>query len=306
MTTGTSTVNLHPGKYRGVSVTRVECDLDEESLHRFFVGRPAYFATRFAVVEHGDDVCIVRIHTADAQGTSASADQDLFRPIVGVTILAGPRETVLVHAPDVDTGIPSQLAEAARRLAPGHRAVVIHGRYEHISFIIDAQPIRLLVRDVVPPYPAKLVDQVARVLAVREDLPPIEIIPDLIDLADLAAAHPSHHYALPCRGSGFVSSSAEVSYLDEHPVRRDWLLLGCTRSQQIHRQFYGDDADAVTLCPLQRPMGAELVLAKCCLQDDELRSGPNWVSVPWGASLQRVSEALDVVATLGEAAWQPV
>jgi hypothetical protein len=298
------TPNVHPGNYRGVSVTRVDCALDETALRERFVGRSAYFKTRFAVVQSGADVCILRIHTL-ADGDTAD-DTELFVPIVGVTMLAAPGETVLVHAPEVDTAIPTQLACAARDLAPGRRAVVVRGRYEHVSFIIDPQPVRLRVRDVVPPSPAKLVDQVTRVLDVREDLPPIEVVPDVVHLVDLAAAHPAGHYALPCRGSGFESDTADVSFLDEHPERRDWLLIGCTRSQQIHRAFYGDDVESVTLCPLQRPVTSDLVLAKCCLQDDALQWGPNWVSVPWGASLKRVSEALDRIAELSGVAWQPV
>jgi hypothetical protein len=303
VTSGPRTTNVHPATYRGVSVTHVDCALDETALRKHFVGRSAYNKTRFAVVQSGADVCILRIHKLDAADTADGAA--LFVPIVDVTMLATPNETALVHAPEVDTGIPTQLACAARDLAPGRRAVVVHGRYEHVSFIIDPQPVRLRVRDVVPPSPAKLVDQVTRVLDVREDLPPIDVVPDVVDLVDVAAAHPAGHYALPCRGSGFASGVAEVSFLDEHPVRRDWLLLGCTRSQQIHRAFYGDDVESVTLCPLERPVTTDLVLAKCCLQDDELQWGPNWVSVPWGASLKRVSEALDRIAELSEVAWQP-
>ncbi len=303
MTPSARATNLHPGNYRGVSVTRVECPLDETALRDHFVGRSAYFKTRFAVVQNGADVCILRIHKLDA--ADIADDAALFVPIVEVTMLATPDETALVHAPEVDTGVPTQLARAARELAPGRRAVVVHGRYEHVSFLIDPQPVRVRVRDVVPPSPAKLVDQVTRVLDVREDLPPIEVVPDVVDLVDLAADHPAGLYLLPCRGSGFESDVAEVSFLDEHPARRDWLLFGCTRSQQIHRAFYGDDVASVTLCPLERPVTTDLLLAKCCLQDDELQSGRNWVSVPWGASLERVSEALDRIAELSEVAWQP-
>jgi hypothetical protein len=303
VTSGHPTANLHPAKYRGVSVSRVECPLQEAALRDHFVGRSAYVKTRFAVVQNGTDVCILGIEKIDAANTPDG--EALFAPIVDVTMLATPDETALVRAPDVDTAIPTQLARAARDLAPGRRAVVVHGRYEHVSFIIDPQPVRVRVRDVVPPTPAKLVDQVTRVLDVRENLPPIEIVPEVVDLMDLAADHPASHYVLPCRCSGFKPEGAEVSFLDEHPARRDWLLLGCTRSQQIHRAFYGDDVESVTLCPLERPVISDLVLAKCCLQDEQLQSGPNWVSVPWGASLERISEALDRIVELSVVAWQP-
>jgi hypothetical protein len=80
--------------------------------------------------------------------------------------------------------------------------VVVQGRYGHVSFIIDPSPLRITVREVTPPYPAKLVDQVRRVLALSEHLPPIELVPDVIELDDLARSRRSENYLLPCRGGG--------------------------------------------------------------------------------------------------------
>lgn len=293
--------NVYPDKYRGVSVTNVAGPVDLATLRGHFVGRKAYFKTRYAVVsgavatgvEGPAPTAIVRVHTAP------TADEaELFREITGITMLAGAEETVVVHDTQVDTGIPSELARVAREHGGGARGVVVHGRYEHISFIIDALPIRLVVREVVPPEPAKLLDQAARVLAVREDLPPIELVPDVVDLREVAAAHPAPHYLLPCRGSGFEPEGADVHYLDEHPPEGDWLMLGCTRSQQIHGEFYDRDAPQVSFCPRERPVGDLLTLTKCCLQDDEIVQGEGWVSVPWGSSLERVGEALDRLVDL--------
>ena len=127
---------MHPGTYRGVSVTRVDCALDETALREHFVGRSAYFKTRFAVVQSGGaDVCILRIHTLG--GADTADDTELFVPIAGVTMLAAPGETAMVRAPDVDTGIPTQLACAARDLAPGRRAVVVHGRFASATAVFE-------------------------------------------------------------------------------------------------------------------------------------------------------------------------
>lgn len=300
--------NIYPDKYRGVSVTRVDGLLDLDSLRTHFIGRRAYFKTRYAVV-HGrsgantgqvSGTAIVRIHT-EAPPTAPPAtppgqsEEGLFMPIMDVTMLASADDTVVVEDPEIDTGVPSELARAARDQAPGARAVVVHGRYEHVSFIINPEPTQILVREVVPPRPAKLVDQAARIIAVREDLPPIELIPDLVDLRDVAQAHPADHYLLPCRGSGFDTPDADVQFLDEHPPEGDWLMLGCTRSQQIHGEFYDRDAPQVSFCPRERPPADRLTLTKCCLQDDEIVSSDGVVSVPWGSSLERVGEALDVL-----------
>ncbi len=314
-------VNIYPDKYRGVSVTTVGGALDLESLRAYFVGKQAYFKTRYAVVSGTEGgvpaTAIVRIHTAATPSTGAvrgglsgegEGEGELFLPILDVTMLATADETVVVDDPEIDTGVPSELARAARERAPGSRAVVVHGRYEHISFIIDAQPLQVLVREVIPPEPAKLVDQAARVLAVREDLPPIELIPDVVDLREVAAAHPAAHYLLPCRGSGFVPQQSEqgaagnikIEFLDEHPAEGDWLMLGCTRSQQIHGAFYDRDAPQVSFCPLERPASPLLTLTKCCLQDDDIVRGDHSVSVPWGSSLERVSEALEALVALAK------
>jgi hypothetical protein len=231
-----------------------------------------------------------------------------------VSLLAGPDECVLLHRPELDTAVPSLLAEAARD-APGARAVVVQGRYEHVNFIVEPRPLPVVVREVVPPYPAKLADQARRVLEVSEDLAPMALHAQTVDLADLARDHPAEHYLLPCRGGGGEVPGAVVSYLDERPPEADWTLLGCERSRQIHRWFYGRDAPGADTCPLAAvaASGPGAVLTKCCLQQEELAEGTvegpagttRWVSVPWGSSLEHVREALRRLAGREEPAWSP-
>jgi hypothetical protein len=213
-----------------------------------------------------------------------------------------------VDAPEVDTGVPTQLARVARERAPGARCVVVQGRYRHVSFILDPAPIRVRVVEVVPPEPPKLLDQARRVLEVAEDLPPIELEPVLIDLTELAAERRAPRYLLPCRGSGITLEGAEVRFLDERPERQDWVLLGCDRSRELHRWFYREEPDAVDLCPRRaagRLGGATVVLTKCCLLEERLEDEPGAVTVPWGASLDQVREGLGRVAATAEPAWSP-
>jgi len=289
-----------PEQYRAVAVTDVDVPLTEEALWAHLRDRQAYRRTRYVVARRGGQVAVAELDTR--------ADGDLFVDIVGLRLLAGPDETVLVDRPEVDTAVPSQLAAVATEL-PGVRCVVVRGRYQHVSFIVDARPRRVHVLDVAPPWPAKLVDQVERLLDTAESLPPTLCLPQVIDLDDLARAHPADHYLLPCRGSGVSVPGATVSYLDEVPEPAEWTLIGCERSRQIHAHFYPDLAarvPQVDFCPAARaaaqPLPAgEARLTKCCLLETHVETRGDTVVVPWGASLEQVAEGL---ATAGELAEQ--
>ena len=78
-----------------------------------------------------------------------------------------------------------------------------------MSFIVDPRPVRIVVRDVVPPEPAKLADQARRVVEVLDDLAPVELVPQPVHLAELAGRRPAEHYLLPCRGSGGEGAGRE-------------------------------------------------------------------------------------------------
>ncbi|MGH8824994.1 MAG: DUF7714 family protein [Jiangellaceae bacterium] len=293
--------NLVPVAYRGVAVTEVTCDLDEESLAAHFVGLEAYRRTRFIVVRKGQSTAIVAVE----KNRRADGEDPLFAPITAVTLLVGPDDCSFVVRPDLDTAVPSALGRAALEDAPDKRGVVVQGGYGHINFIVDPAPLRLTVREVVPPHPAKLYDQARRLLHVAEHLPPIELVPEVVDLTDLAQSRPSQAYLLPCRGGGVTVDGASTSYLDERPERRSWTLVGCERSQQIHHWFYGERADQVDICPRKAGPTEGAVLTKCCLFEREVVTEPDQVVVPWGASLAQISEALTVIAGAWEPSWAP-
>jgi hypothetical protein len=289
--------NFVPGAYRGVAVTSFDGGLDEESLRRHFVGRDAYRRTRFIVVRNGSQTAVAAVQKA--------SEAPLFSPITGPQLLVGPADCAYLEDPEVDTAIPTALAQAAATGAPDKRGVVVQGRYGHVSFIIDPAPLRITVREVTPPYPAKLLDQVRRVLAVSEHLPPIELVPDVVELEDLARSRSSDSYLLPCRGGGVVVEGATTDYLDQRPDRRGWTLIGCERSQQIHEWFYGERAPQVDICPRKRTGGTGAILAKCCLLEADNEVDDGRVVVPWGASLTQISEAMQSLVDRWEPTWAP-
>jgi hypothetical protein len=292
------TVNLVPSQYRNVSVADVPVILDEESLRAHLLGRPVYRRTRYLVACHGEASAVVEV--------SKESEQPLFSAVTAVSVIARPDETTVIDAPDTDTAVPTQLARVAAQQAPGTRCVIVRGRYGHVNFILDPAPIRIRVVEVVPPWPPKLADQLNRVLDLADDLPPVELVPDLVDLDELAATRPARHYLFPCRaghpGQDPPQGAIPVSYLDEIPERAPWTLVGCARSRSIHDWFYGDDVPTVDMCPRklaerEEPPGAVPVITKCCLLEDRVSREGSLVVVPWGASLAQIREGLELATT---------
>jgi len=290
--------NLVPGRYRGVAVARVDVDLTAETLTGYFLGREVYRRTRFVVARNGSDTAVLRV--------AKPPGDNLFQPVTRVDVLALPAETRYVVSPQTDTAIPSGLAEAAQRLAPGVRAVAVEGRYQHVSLIIGPDPLRVVVREIVPPRPAKLLDQARRLLDIIDALPPMTLVPEVVDVERLAASVDTPAVLMPCRGSGGDVPGMAVQYLDERPERQDWTLVGCARSRQIHQWFYGSPAPGIDLCPFSRGEPDGPTLTKCCMQEEHVVEGSTWVSVPWGSSLDQVRDALFRLARRWEPTWAPV
>ena len=301
--------NVMPSRYRQVSVASVP-SLSPDDLVARFTGREAYRRTRFVVVRldgQPEPCALVEL--------ARDGSDDLFSPAVAARVLASATECDYVRDDSLDPGVPSHLARAVER-RPGRRCVVVEGRYRHVSFLLNADPIRVTVLDVVPPEPSKLADQVARVLDSAEDLPPISVSEWIVDSRSLVAeADPelSEGLIVPCRGGGIEIEGVSVSHLDERPSFVGSTLLGCERSQQIHRWFYGADAArTIDWCPRrlmdEGPGGAVadaagLVLSRCCMLEEGLERRGDTVMVPWGATLAEVRSALGVLAGSGDGKW---
>jgi hypothetical protein len=264
--------------YRGVSVQHWSGPLDEVAVKEVLLSREAYRRTEFVVLR-GD-----QRQTALVQLT-CSAHEALFNPITAVEWLAGPEDCAYVVRHDVDTANATALAEVALAEAPGAPVCVVEGLYQHVNFIVRARPVEVRLIDVIPPDPPRLLDLARQAITVDEDLPPINLRPDRLDVRVLAAGSPSDHYLLPCQGAG-LDLPGTVDYLDQRPPRADWTLVGCERSRQFHRWFYGEDADRqVELCPDRlTPVDDRPTLLRCCLLERGM--------VPWGTNLSEVQAAL--------------
>ena len=294
-------MTLVPDRYREVSVTDVDVPLEAGPLRALLMSRPVYRRTRYMVVRRAGLAALVEVEQAADDGSTGDA---LFVAVADVRLLAGPHETAWVVRADLDPGVPSDLALAATGAT--RRCVVLEGRYGHISFVLDSAPLRLHVLDVAPPYPAKLLDQVQRVLATAEDLPGVLPVPHVVELGDLVPEGTTGDVLLPCRGGGVQVPGTTVHYLDEVPPRHDWTLLGCARSRAIHEALYDGDVTQVDTCPreLARQVDlapGEVLLTKCCLLEEHVEADGRVVVVPWGASLGHLREALGTAVALDTA-----
>ena len=293
-----------PSRYRQVSVAAVP-SLEPHDLVAWFTGREAYYRTRFVVARLDGD-----LERGALVELARDGSDDLFSPAVAARVLASADECAYMRDGDADLGIASHLARAALR-RPDRRCIVVEGRYRHVSFLLNAEPIRITVVDVVPPEPSKLADQVARVLDWAEDLPPIAVAERIVDSRALVTEPVPEGLIVPCRGGGIEIEGVEVSHLDERPSFAGSTLLGCERSQQIHRWFYGaDPARIIDWCPRRlidaaggEGNGGELVLSRCCMLEEGLEQSGCTVMVPWGATLAEVHEALRSLVGSGDGKW---
>jgi hypothetical protein len=278
--------------YRGVSVQPYAGRMSEQVIVDYLMGREAYRRTNFIVLKGPDSQCaLIAIGARDRES--------LFAPIEHVEVLALPDRCVFVRDPDTDCANRSALAKLAARAGIGRDGTLVcEGKFDHVNFIHHPDPLVIRVVEVVPPEPPKLLHLIKHVLSYA-DLPPIRIEFEPIELGVLAKGLNPKAFLVPCRSGGLDNLGAPVYFLDERPaVRRDWTLIGCERSLQFHRHFYGDEPPRVEMCP--RAIAGqrnELTVIKCCLLEFEIERDGNMVVVPWGANLAMVEQALRSLAS---------
>ena len=270
---------------REVSVQDVPITLTLESIGAYLLGKEAYRRTGFVVLRSDEDLAIAAVRRAEPSA--------LFSPITEVTVLALPHETAWVEDPAADVMNATHLVRAARK--GGKRAAVVKGLYEHVNFTLGARVTPLRVFDVIPPAPAKLGRMVSQVVDYA-DLPPLEVQEESFDLNRLLADRPLSGLITPCRVPGFELEAPALS-LDQRPQAVEGaLLLGCSRSLEIYRHFYGREPEWVNLCPRDlAPRDDIPTILKCCQFEYDFELEGNRVTVPWGSTLPQIEAALDAL-----------
>ena len=280
-------INVVQIPYRGVSRQPYEGEMSEAAIVGHFMGREAYRRTNFVVLQGPhDDYALIAIHASDRE--------ELFAPIEHVEVLALPRTCVFAKDAQTDCANRTGLAKLARKVGVGaDQTLVCEGLYDHVNFIHRPDPLTIRVVEVAPPEPPKLFHLIEHVLTYA-DLPPILLELERIEVRDLCAQVRPKAYLVPCRSGGLDDLAAPVYYLDERPAKRkDWTLIGCERSLQFHRHYYGDEPPRVEMCPRKIAGDRdEPTILKCCLLEFGIEQDGNVSVVPWGTDLAMVEEAL--------------
>lgn len=270
---------------KNVSVHRTDIELTPENIGNLMDGWKAYKRAEYIVLHGADGYAVVKFTQKDTTG-------GMFGKVTGYEIVSLPGDTVYYEDPEMDVLNTPALAKI-QMMFPG-KAVVIKGMFCHINFIKDVRPERLRVIDNVPPSPSKLGVLVR--IALDSGFVDYPAIPELvdIDMADRVADVKTEAVMFPCMISDLKADMPHY-YLDENPeLRHKVTLIGCNLSKRIYAELYGGDVPFINVCPMDNvPADGVKTIVKCCkIKEGHKREG-NTVSVPWGATVPEVVEAIN-------------
>jgi hypothetical protein len=283
--------NFVPLPYRRVSYQPYAGAMTEAAIRAHLLTREVYRRTDVVVLHKAE-------HELAVAAVQRAGSDALFARVEAVEVLALPADCVFIRSSETDPANRSALAKLAREHRVGSdRTAVVQGAFDHINIIHRPDPRVLWVVEVTPPDPPKLYKMAEHVLSYA-DLPPICLELERIDLRELCARVRPEAYLVPCRSGGLDDLGAPVYFLDERPpVRRPWTLIGCERSLQFHRHYYGDEPPRVEMCPRRlAPASGRPTLLKCCLLEFDIEQEGMTAVVPWGADLPMVEQALGLLS----------
>jgi hypothetical protein len=283
--------NFVPLPYRRVSYQPYDGPMTEAAIEAHLLTREVYRRTDVVVLHNEEKMAVAAVQRADSG--------ELFTRVEAVEVLALPPDCVFIPSPETDPANRSALARLARARGVGpDQTLIVQGAFDHINLIHRPDPLIVRVVEVAPPEPPKLYAMAEHVLSYA-DLPPICLELERLELRELCArVRAAEAYLVPCRSGGLDDLGAPVYFLDERPAERQpWTLIGCERSLQFHRHYYGDEPPRVEMCPRKlahvenRP-----TLLKCCLLEFDIEQDGQTTVVPWGADLGMVERALNLLA----------
>ncbi len=280
---------MFPKHCNEVSLRKVSFSLSEEEIIKKSSGKKAYAITNYMILTNGDEWAVTRIEKARGSG--------LFKRIETVEVVSLPQATVYVEDPTVDVLNPSVMAGIAEK--EGKETLIVKGKFEHVSFIHNEKSEPLMVFDVVPPNPPKLVELAERALGTGRISKPIMIVPVILNMNKLAQANLTTFTMFPCYTPD-LSSGKKALFLDQAPdissIGVDNItLIGCDLSLRTFISLYGKEPKFIDMCPRKRGASEETAnkyLSRCCVINEEYERRGDTACVSWGAKVSDVEEAI--------------
>ena len=281
---------MYPKHCREVGVKNVTFSLTEEEIKKNILNKPAYKRTDYLVLVNEDERAIVTIKKPQSE--------ELFSQIDDVNIISLPDSTKYLEDPTINVLSPTQMAETA--LKQGAETLVAKGMFEHISFIHKEELLPLVVYDVIPPEPPKLMKLVQSALYSGSVGIPVKIIPNIQDLRETTKKCTKSNIVFPCHASE-LTSDKKTFYLDQDPEFQenelsDICLIGCDLSLRIFKTLYKTEPEFFNFCPRKRAKDTQSehkTITKCCELKEGFEHIDNVVVVPWGATQNEVEQALN-------------
>jgi hypothetical protein len=283
---------MMPNHYREVGIKSVDFELTKEEIVKNLKGADTYVTTRFIVLRNGDQWAVVKIRK--------KRRAKLFPKILGLEILSLPEDTAYCENSDVDVHNRTLMARLASE--HGKKALVVQGRFEHISFIMDEPVLTIRIIDVEPP-DSRLVTLANEYINMFPLKRAVKLEPKLTDLAKLHSRIKTKNVMYPCRASR-LGQAKNFFFLDESPELsraeiNDITLVGCPLSRRIFLSLYKSEPQFLDICPREETSGGQLTLTRCCKVEHPIVEGRTAV-VNWGANIQDVAIALGKLVKLSE------
>lgn len=253
-------------------------------------GKSAYTNTSYLVLNNDSNWAVLKIDKA--------REQALFRKIEKMAIVSMPEDTVYLENPEVDVQNLSVMVRMAEEA--GKDALIVKGKFEHISFVHKERTTPLAVFDVVPPAPSKIVELAKAALGTGRIRKPIRIVPKIVDLNEVARMRTTKYVMFPCYASALVSGLNGVEnalYLDQLPSLKmpvsELTLIGCDLSMRTFTSLYGEKPVFMDMCPKNMIHDtSEPCLSRCCIIDEGYAIEGNAAYLSWGTSVGEVEEAI--------------
>lgn len=281
---------MFPKHCREVGVKNVTFSLTKEEIKKNLLNKPAYKRTDYLVLVNKDDRAVVKV--------KRSQSEELFSQIEDVDIISLPDSTKYLEDPLINVLSPTQMAETA--LKQKAETLVVKGMFEHISFIHNEELVPLVVYDVMPPEPPKLMKLVHTALYSGSVGIPIKTLPNIQDLREITKMCTKNNIVFPCHASE-LKSDKKTFYLDQDPEFQedevsDICLIGCDLSLRIFKTLYKTEPEFFNFCPRKRAKDTKSehkTITKCCELKEGFEHMGNIVVVPWGATQKEVEDALN-------------